>query len=226
MTVEMRGKSFPIEWKQPTMPFVTQETTNSQQPTNKKINFSAAVASVRGLGCTVGTSQQVSVPAVIRASADWTHHGNKTRKKGRTRETRTVAVMMVILLLLVFIFQYVWCGYVIGLSADAAASVDGIVSKKNASSSSKAKIDLDKITQRGSSSSFRRRTTVHTKTFSFPYTYPDIFTTCFFGPAKYPHHIRDLSSDDYSEIMALQGNQFEALQNQIADIMTKALSKG
>jgi hypothetical protein len=26
--------------------------------------------------------------------------------------------------------------------------------------------------------------------------------------------------------MALQGNQFEALQNQIADIMTKALSKG
>ncbi|KAK2457330.1 RING/U-box superfamily protein [Trifolium repens] len=177
MTVEMRGKSFSIEWKQPTIPFVTQETTNSQQPTNKKINFSAAVASVRGLGCTVGTSQQVSVPAVIRASADWTHHGNKTRKKGRTRETRTVAVMMVILLLLVFIFQNVWCRYVIGLSADAAASVDGIVSKKNASSSSKAKIDLDKITQRGSSSSFRRRTTVHTKTFSFPYTYPDIFTT-------------------------------------------------
>jgi hypothetical protein len=26
--------------------------------------------------------------------------------------------------------------------------------------------------------------------------------------------------------MALQGNQFEALQNQNADIMTKALSKG
>ncbi|WJX17654.1 hypothetical protein P8452_07542 [Trifolium repens] len=70
MTVEMRGKSFPIEWKQPTIPFVTQETTKSQQPTNKKITFSAAVATIRGLGCTVGASQQVLVPIVIRASAD------------------------------------------------------------------------------------------------------------------------------------------------------------
>ncbi|WJX54514.1 RING-type E3 ubiquitin transferase [Trifolium repens] len=130
---------------------------------------------------------------------------------------------MVLFMLLVLIFQDVWCGYVIGLSTTSA---DGIVSKKNASSTSRAKIDLDKITQRGSSSSFRRRTTVHPKTFSFQYTYPDIFKTCFFGPAKYPRHIRDLSSDDYSDIMALQGNQFEALQNQIADIMTKALSKG
>jgi hypothetical protein len=81
MTVEMRGKSFPIEWKQPTMPFVTQETTNSQQPTNKKINFSAAAAAMRGLGCIVGASQQVSVPTTIRASADLPHQENKNRKK-------------------------------------------------------------------------------------------------------------------------------------------------
>jgi hypothetical protein len=226
MTVEMRGKSFPIEWKQPTMAFVTQEKTNSQQPTNKKIIFSDAAASVRGLGCTVDTPQQVS--ETIRASADWPHQGNKTRKKGRRREaTRTVVVvMMVLLLLLMLIFQDVWCGSGIGFSVDVGASVGCVVSKKNASSTSRANIDLDKITHKGSSFSFRWRSTVHPETFSFPYTYPDFFTTCSFGPATYPRHIRDLSSGDYSEIMALQGNQFEALQNQIADIMTKALSKG
>jgi hypothetical protein len=225
MTVEMRGKSFPIEWKQPTMAFVTQEKTNSQQPTNKKIIFSDAAASVRGLGCTVDTSQQVS--ETIRASADWPHQGNKTRKKGRRRETtRTavVVVMMVLLLLLMLIFQDVWCGSGIGFSVDVGASVGCVVSKKNASS--RANIVLDKITHKGSSFSFRCRSTVHPETFSFPYTCPDFFTTCFFGPAKYTSHIRDLSSDDYSEIMTLQGNQFESLQNQNADIMTKALSKG
>ncbi|WJX17653.1 RING-type E3 ubiquitin transferase [Trifolium repens] len=151
----------------------------------------------------------------------------QNQKKGRTRETtRTVVVMMVLLLLLVLIFQDVWCGSRIGFSADVGASVGCVVSKKNASSTSRANIDLDKITHKGSSSSFRWRTTVHLETYSFPYIYPDIFTTCSFGPATYPRHIRDLSSDHYSEIMALQGNQFEALQNQITDIMTKTLSKG
>ncbi|WJX92761.1 RING-type E3 ubiquitin transferase [Trifolium repens] len=215
------------------MAFVTQETPTSQQSTNKKINFSTVAAAVRGLGCTTGASQQVSVPETICASADWPHQGNKTRKKGRTRETtRTVVVvvvvvvLMVLLMLLVLIFQDVWCGSGIGFSANVGASVGCVVSKKNASSTSRANIDLDKITHKGSSFSFRWRSTVHPETFSFPYTYPDFFTTCSFGPATYPRHIRDLSSEDYSETMALQGNQFEALQNQIADIMTKALSNG
>ncbi|WJX84306.1 RING-type E3 ubiquitin transferase [Trifolium repens] len=210
------------------MAFVTQETPTSQQSTNKKNNFSTIADAMRGLGCTAGASQQVSVPETIRASADWPHQGNKTRKKGRTRETtRTVVVvMMVLLLLLMLIFQDVWCGSGIGFSADVGASVGCVVSKKNASSTSRANIDLDKITHKRSSFSFRWRSTVHPETFSFSYTYPDFFTTCSFGPATYPRHIRDFSSGDYSEIMALQGNQFEALQNQIADIMTKALSKG
>jgi hypothetical protein len=63
--------------------------------------------------------------------------------------------MMVLFMLLVLIFQDVWCGYGIGFSADAATSVDSIVSKKNAFSTSRANIDLDKITHKGSSSSFR-----------------------------------------------------------------------
>ncbi|KAK2439596.1 RING/U-box superfamily protein [Trifolium repens] len=185
--------------------------TTSQQPTNnnKKINFSSAAATIRGLGCTAAASHQVSVPAVIRASADWPHQGNKTRKKknknkrnnkniSSSNDVSSSSATCVD-------FQDVWCGPGIGFSTDAAASVDCVVSKKNSSSTSRAKIDLDKITHRGSSSSFRRCTTVHPETFSFPDTDPDIFTACSFGTATYPRHIRDISSDDFSEIMALQG---------------------
>lgn len=169
------------------------ETTAAQQPINKKINFSSAAATFRGLGCTAGASQQVSVPAVIRASADWPHQGKKTRKKKHKNSNDASCVD----------FQDVWCGPGIGFSADASASVDCVVSKKNVSS--RAKIDVDKITHREPSSSFRRRTAVYPETFSFPDTDPDIFTACSFGTATYPRHIRDISSDDFSEIMALQG---------------------
>ncbi|KAK2385610.1 RING/U-box superfamily protein [Trifolium repens] len=187
--------------------------TSQQQPTNnnnKKINFSSAAATIRGLGCTAAASHQVSVPAVIRASADWPHQGNKTRKKNKNKRNNkntssnndgsssSSSATCVD-------FQDVWCGPGIGFSTDAAASVDCVVSKKNSSSTSRAKIDLDKITHRGSSSSFRRRTTVHPENFSFPDNDPDIFTACTFGTATYPRHIRDISSDDFSEIMALQG---------------------
>ncbi|KAI5382701.1 hypothetical protein KIW84_070212, partial [Lathyrus oleraceus] len=173
------------------------ETAVSQQPTtSKKINFLSAAATFRGLGCTAGASQQVSVPAVIRASADWTHQGKKTRKKkhkgntagGSSKNSSNEGSSSTCV-----DFQDVWCGPGI----DAAASVDCVVSKKNVSS--RAKIDLEKITHREPSSSFRRRTTV------YPDTDPDIFTACSFGTATYPRHIRDLSSDDLSEIMLLQG---------------------
>jgi hypothetical protein len=128
--------------------------TTSQQPTNnKKINFSSAAATIRGLGCTASASHQVSVPAVIRASADWPHQGNKTRKKknknkrnnkniSSSNDVSSSSATCVD-------FQDVWCGPGIGFSTDAAASVDCVVSKKNSSSTSRAKIDLDKITHRG-----------------------------------------------------------------------------
>ncbi|XP_045826389.1 uncharacterized protein LOC123918399 isoform X1 [Trifolium pratense] len=184
----------------------TNETTTSQQPNNKKINFSSAAATIRGLGCTAGASQQVSVPEVIRASADWPHQVNKTRKKKKNkRNNKNSSSNDGSSSATCVDFQDVWCGPGMGFSTDAAASVDCVVSKKNASSTSRAKIDVDKITHRGSSSSFRRRTTVHPEAFSFPDTDPDIFTACSFGTAAYPRHIRDISSDDFSEIMALQG---------------------
>ncbi|CAI8619961.1 unnamed protein product [Vicia faba] len=182
---------------------LSNESAVSQQPTNKKINFLSAAASFRGLGCTAGASQQVSVPAVIRASADWTHQGKKARKKKHTRNTAGGSIKNSVndgSSATCVDFQDVWCGPGI----DAAASVDCVVSKKNVSS--RAKIDLEKMTHKEPSSSFRRRTTtVYPETFSFPDADPDIFTTCSFGTATYPRHIRDLSSDDLSEIMLLQG---------------------
>jgi hypothetical protein len=121
-------------------------TTTSQQPINKKINFSSAAATFRGLGCTAGASQQVSVPAVIRASADWPHQGKKTRKK-KHKNSNDASSSSSSSAATCVDFQDVWCGPGIGFSADAAAaSVDCVVSKKNVSS--RAKIDVDKITHR------------------------------------------------------------------------------
>lgn len=143
------------------------------------------------------------MPAVIRASADWPHQGKKTRKK-KHKNSNDASSSSSSSAATCVDFQDVWCGPGIGFSADAAAaSVDCVVSKKNVSS--RAKIDVDKITHREPSSSFRRRTAVYPETFSFPDTDPNIFTACSFGTATYPRHIRDISSDDFSEIMALQG---------------------
>ncbi|MED6204502.1 hypothetical protein PIB30_009507 [Stylosanthes scabra] len=52
--------------------------SNNNNDGRKKSNFSAA-GTLRGLGCTAGASQEVSVPAVIRSSAEW--EGKKVRKK-------------------------------------------------------------------------------------------------------------------------------------------------
>ena len=123
---------------------LSNETTSSQQPINKKINFSSAAATFRGLGCTAGASQQVSVPAVIRASADWPHQGKKTRKKKHKNSNDSSSSSSSSATCVDF--QDVWCGPGIGFSADAAASVDCVVSKKNVSS--RPKIDVDKITHR------------------------------------------------------------------------------
>lgn len=101
--------------------FSNETTTTSVQSqatlnSSKKSNFS-----VRRLGCTAGASQQVSVPALIRASADW--EGKKGRKKKQKKkkgchiESSSSGVD----------FQDVWCGPPgIGFSA-----VDCVVSKKN-----------------------------------------------------------------------------------------------
>ncbi|XP_075661570.1 uncharacterized protein LOC142631311 isoform X2 [Castanea sativa] len=66
--------------------FSNTNTANEATPTNsstkKKNNFTSAT--FRGLGCTASASQQVSVPAVIRGSADW--EAKKSRKKKKKQK--------------------------------------------------------------------------------------------------------------------------------------------
>lgn len=101
---------------------------NSKNVNNTNSSFSAST--FRSLGCTAGTSQQVSVPAVIRSSADW--QGKKNRKKKNRRNKTCHGVDDVD-------FQDVWCGPGTGFLSDAAAdvSVDCVVARKNVSSRGK-----------------------------------------------------------------------------------------
>ncbi|KAG5014805.1 hypothetical protein AAZX31_08G048300 [Glycine max] len=188
----------------------TPTTFNATAHSKKKSNFSAST--FRGLGCTAGASQQVSVPAVIRSSADW--QGKKTRKKKHKRSSSSSKNKTFHGGVLegsnpeCVDFQDVWCGPGIGFSTDAAAaaSVDCVVARKNVSSA-RGKIDVDKITHRERSSYVGRRT----ETFTFlDSTDPDIFTprsaSDSYGTATYYRHVRDPSSDGFAEIMMLQGS--------------------
>ncbi|RZC14088.1 putative E3 ubiquitin-protein ligase RHG1A isoform B [Glycine soja] len=182
--------------------FSNNTSNNATAHSKKKSNFSAST--FRGLGCTAGSSQQVSVPAVIRSSADW--QGKKTRKKKHKRSNRSSKNKTFHGGVLegsnpgCVDFQDVWCGPGIGFSTDAAASVDCVVARKNVSSA-RGKIDVDKITHRERSSYVGRRT----ETFTFlDSTDPDIFTprsaSDTYGTATYYRHVRDPSSDGFAEV--------------------------
>lgn len=118
----------------------------------KKNNFSSAT--FRGLGCTASASQQVSVPAVIRTSADW--EKKKTRKKKQTNSKNKTHQGIVDGLHFhpnssfnsasCLDAQDVWCGPGIGFSADTADSVDCVVARRNVSG--RGKIDLEKMGSR------------------------------------------------------------------------------
>ena len=96
----------------------------------------------------------MSVPAVIRSSADW--QSKKTRKKKHKRNgaknSNTNKTYPAILdgpnsaSANCVDFQDVWCGPGIGFSADAAASVDCVVARKNVPG--RGKIDVEKISHR------------------------------------------------------------------------------
>lgn len=123
--------------------------------TKKKNNFSPA-ATFRGLGCAAGATEEVSVPAVIRTSADW--EGRKGRKKKKKKHNKRACSGNnngVVVVdgggyngNCVVDFQDVWCGPGIGFSADA--SVDCVVARRNVvpSSSSRGKIDVERMTHR------------------------------------------------------------------------------
>ncbi|XP_010416196.1 PREDICTED: probable E3 ubiquitin-protein ligase RHG1A isoform X1 [Camelina sativa] len=110
-------------------------TTN--ETTRKKPNGFTQTASFRALGCTTSASQHVSVPAVIRSSADWdanssNHKIKKTKKKKNknkgnssyngggsikilSESTNSSSVGCAAI-------PDVWCGPGVGFSTDAVVS--------------------------------------------------------------------------------------------------------
>ncbi|XP_065860762.1 uncharacterized protein [Euphorbia lathyris] len=145
--------------------FLSPFSSNTTEPASTKKKSNA----FRGLGCTAGAAQQVSVPAMIRSSAEW--EGKRVKKKKNPQQQKqqkrkkdnsiricsenlgegsntnsdnnngnfNPGSCMVI--------QDVWCGPGIGLSADAVVgSVDCVVSRRNASG--RGKIDGEKINLR------------------------------------------------------------------------------
>ncbi|PON38942.1 43kDa postsynaptic protein [Parasponia andersonii] len=189
----------------------------------KKNNFSSST--LRGLGCTAGSSQQVSVPAVIRSSADWqekkvrkkkqkknssrnsSSNGNNSKESGKDRSALHQGLVDGSNSASCVDFQDVWCGPGIGFSADAAASVDCVVARRNATG--RGKIDGDKMTchrDRDRERSCLARRTVTPEPPSFFDTEPDFLSerpgSEVFG-ARYFHHVRHPSPEGLAEIMML-----------------------
>jgi len=109
---------------------MTKKNNKNSKNVNNTNSNNFSTSTFRGLGCTAGTSQQVSVPAVIRSSADW--QGKKNRKK-KSRKNKTCHGVDDV------DFQDVWCGPGTGFLSDAAGdvSVDCVVARKNVSSRGK-----------------------------------------------------------------------------------------
>ncbi|XP_061353245.1 uncharacterized protein LOC133298023 [Gastrolobium bilobum] len=178
---------------------------NSNNNSNSNNNFSAAT--FRGLGCTAGASHEVSVPGVIRSSADW--QGKKSRKKKHRRNSNSNKTCHGVVddgpshgSATCVDFQDVWCGPGIGFSAD----VDCVVTRKNVSA--RGNLDAERITHRERPSYFGRRT-VNPESISFMDDDPDIFNSRpgleSFGSARYYRHLPHPSSDGLAEIMIIQG---------------------
>ncbi|GKV23607.1 hypothetical protein SLEP1_g33315 [Rubroshorea leprosula] len=197
--------------------------TNTNTNTNVTPKKKATQSTFRALGCTASASQQVSVPAVIRTSADWeakkvkkkTQKQEKKKKKGSDSSNNKVAnENSKVHQGFVSdggngngcgVIQDVWCGPGIGFSADAVGSVDCVVARRNVSA--RGKIDGEKISHRERSCLPRR--TVTPEAFSFldsdsgfvsSHPEPDFFAS------RYYRHVRHPSPEGLAEIFMLQNS--------------------
>ncbi|OAY50408.1 uncharacterized protein LOC110614318 [Manihot esculenta] len=201
-------------------------TTTTEVTTKKKST------TFRGLGCTAGAAQQVSVPAVIRGSAEWEGKRVKKKKNPQQQKRKKDSVRICSESNKASLqglsegsnsngnsdsngntgscIQDVWCGPGIGFSSDVVGSVDCVVARRNASG--RGKIDGDnKINQRERerASCLGRRATVNPETLSFLDTDP-VFVTSHPEPRvfgrRYYRHVRHPSPDGLAEMIMLQNN--------------------
>lgn len=149
----------------PNMPTISSLLLNpsepSPAPTTKKNHFSPA--KFRGLGCTAAASQQVSVPAAIRTSADWERRkANKKQKKGFLKKSRAKNQGLVSdgsnfgcnSSASCVVAEDAWCGPGIGFSAADAECVVAVGRRNTATEvPPRGKIDADRLGQREVNSS-------------------------------------------------------------------------
>ncbi|XP_059641144.1 uncharacterized protein LOC132283238 [Cornus florida] len=183
-------------------------TANDNTPTTnntKKKNFKSAT--FRGLGC--AASSQVSVPAMIRTSADW--EAKKVKKKQKKKQKKNRAIHQDLGMTNTnsssssVVVPDVWCGPGIGFTTDAA-SVDCVVSRRP--HSGKGKVDGDKMNQRERSSCPARRTMrpEHISSLDSDHglgmEHPGLDV---FG-ARYHRHARHRSPEGLAEIVMFQNS--------------------
>ncbi|KAI3818845.1 hypothetical protein L1987_12666 [Smallanthus sonchifolius] len=174
--------------------------------TNTKKKYFTS-ARFRGLGC--AAPAQVSVPAMIRTSANW--EGKKVRKKKMKKNKTCISSDEVVLVnsspapvpASCLVVPDVWCGPGIGLSTDAA-SVDCVVSRRPVSGRGKVDIEKMNIRERGS---YGGRRMVHPEDLPFfdtdsgiPHHRLDVFGS------RHHRHLRHRSPEGLAEIVMLQGN--------------------
>ncbi|KAK9065271.1 hypothetical protein SSX86_016654 [Deinandra increscens subsp. villosa] len=188
--------------------------TPTTDDTNTKKNYFTSTR-FRGLGCTAPA--QVSVPAMIRTSANW--EGKKVRKKKMKKNkncisssdgdevvSATPAPAPVSSSASCLVAPEVWCGPGIGLSTDAA-SVDCVVARRPVVVSGRgAAVESEKINirERGS---YGGRRMVHPEDLPFfdtdsgiPHHRLDVFGS------RHHRHLRHRSPEGLAEIVMLQGN--------------------
>ncbi|KAL6178185.1 hypothetical protein ACLB2K_049704 [Fragaria x ananassa] len=191
-------------------------SSSSSSLTNKKKTNFPSSAKFRGLGCTASASQQVSVPAVIRSSADW-EGGKKVKKKKNKKNVRSeykdksqnqggvdglnsVACMD---------FQDAWCGPGIGFSAETAGSVDCVVARRNVSGRGKIDGDHIRMNSHHRERPYLARRTVSPDTISFLDSEPEFLISRpgseVFGSRCY-RHVRHASPEGLAEIMMFQSS--------------------
>ncbi|CAI0431754.1 unnamed protein product [Linum tenue] len=205
--------------------FISPFSANSTEPPSVTIannNTSVGVkkkgtAAFRGLGCAAGAARQVSVPAVIRSSAEWDGKKVKKKMKKKAQQRRKMSEQqgvseersssdglnsqgncMVI--------QDVWCGPGIGFSGDAVVdSVDCVVTRRNLPSA-RGRIDVEKFINSRERERSRRAAPADPEAFSFWDAEPAAFATVrpepeLFGTTRY---YRRAPPDGLAEVLMLQ----------------------
>ncbi|CAH2067130.1 unnamed protein product [Thlaspi arvense] len=205
------------------LPSSSNETTKKKKPNG----FSQTGSAFRGLGCTASASQQVSVPAVIRSSADWDSSNLKIKKTKSKKKNKGGYNGGSIKILseadrsvgggACAAIPDVWCGPGVGFSTDAVVggSIDPVESdppRRNIPA--RRKIDGDKTNsssnnnsnQREGSSVISRRSLNQESnpyfdsdsTFLTPRAEQTLFSD------RYHRHLRQPYQDGLSEMMMLQ----------------------